>query len=951
MQQPVFLKVFHSGQLVANRQFLSDQISIGSNTDGPTLVLSDPSVYSWHVLIEKRGNDYHISDLGSPTGTFVNSHQIVESVLKHGDQIKVGNFTIHFFINVPFAQPGGQKIQNPKQKTAEPLPGLKQNVPSSPTVPPSSAPSVPPKVAPVSPSPEVAPLGSGATPAPPSYAPAPTPPRVAPASPPLPKVAPVSPSPEVAPLGSGATPAPPSYAPAPTPPRVAPASPPLPRVTPVPPKVAPAFPPSPVEPLQKQESVVQPESELSLPGLNRTDEVVIRPLKKQKQETVKETETGASSLPKTEIIPPSVVRRSAGDMGQAPEVPEVQTQTRAPEVPEVQTQTRAPEAQTQTHAHVHEVPEVQTQTRAPEAPAPEAPVPEPQTQAPASEAPEAQTQTHAHVHAPEASAHEQRSKVLPSHSSTEGFNQESPFYEQHLLDEQPKQTEQQSIVTVEKSRYGTYAPKSRISNLDKSIPIGSGPIVEVTVAWKERILFMHHFKDIGQTVTLGSDSKATIFCPNLLGKASYNLLKTGQGACVYLSDGVKVSVIDRKGVKHPFEKLVEKGLITTQGSGQQALSLNQNQLIRMDFSSSLVVYVRYSNREQKATLAGLFGFNFSEMMGLMMSFFFMSLLFFYLAVFSPQFLGDTEELEEGEIKKATIEFKKKRVVKLKMAQKNRKKKTRLSIPQNQKVQKKRKKVGIKKRGSEGRLGQVAAKPKAKSKKKTITSARPGGSVTTKKRGAGPKSPRPDPTKIGLLGVFGKKGAQKQLDKAYSGTGELAGLAEQATGYAGQEDSYTGEGIGTKFKETGAGGKGTNLIGVSAGIKTKGRGGGARGYGTGGSLGRRGMVQLELGTSDWEVEGGVDKNAILRVIRRNKYQLESCYEFALQKRPDMEGKVLVQWNIVNERVRGVKVKSNTTRDSALARCLMSRLRNFRFTGTGLKKGQIGEVTIPFVVTKK
>ena len=435
----------------------------------------------------------------------------------------------------------------------------------------------------------------------------------------------------------------------------------------------------------------------------------------------------------------------------------------------------------------------------------------------------------------------------------------------------------------------------------------------------------------------------------MLGKARYKLLNVGRSAVVYLSDGIKASLIDRKG-KHSFEKLVEKGLITTQGS-QQVLSLNQSQLVRLDFSPSLRVYVRYSNRVQKAAIAGLFDFNFSEMMGLMMSFFFMSMLFFYLALFSPQFLDSSEDLEEEGIKKASIEFKKKRVVKLKLAEKTRKKKTKLSIPHKQKVPKKRKKVGIKKQGSPGRLGQVKAKPKAKSKKKAITSARPGGSVTTKKSGAGPKSPRPDPTKVGLLGVFGKKGTQKQLDKAYSGTGELAGLAEMATGHAGQKESYTGEGIGTKFKNTGAGGKGSALIGVSSGIKTKGRGGGARGYGTGGSLGQRGRVELELGTSDWEVEGGVDKDAILRVIRRNKHQLEMCYEFALQKKPDLEGKVLVQWNIVNERVRGVKVKRNTTRDSALARCLMSRLQNFRFTGTGLEKGQIGEVSIPFVVTKK
>ena len=187
-----------------------------------------------------------------------------------------------------------------------------------------------------------------------------------------------------------------------------------------------------------------------------------------------------------------------------------------------------------------------------------------------------------------------------------------------------------------------------------------------------------------------------------------------------------------------------------------------------------------------------------------------------------------------------------------------------------------------------------ASPKSKLKKKIkpkIVSAKPGGSVKTGKRGARAKSARPDPTKLGLLGVFGSKGTQKMLDKVYSGTGELAGLAETATGYAGQKDSYKGEGIGTKFKEVGSGGSGNALVGISSNIRTKGRGGGSKGYGTGGSLGERGRVKLALGVEDWEVEGGISKEAVLRVIRRNKYQLESCYGSTLQKRPDLQGKLL------------------------------------------------------------
>ena len=117
--QPVFLKVYHSEKLVTSRQFLSDQISIGSSADGPSLVLADPSVCFWHALIERRGDKYCISDLGSPTGTFVNSKQVLESPLKHGDKIQVGDFTIHFFINVPFLKADLQNVKPAKGKKSD----------------------------------------------------------------------------------------------------------------------------------------------------------------------------------------------------------------------------------------------------------------------------------------------------------------------------------------------------------------------------------------------------------------------------------------------------------------------------------------------------------------------------------------------------------------------------------------------------------------------------------------------------------------------------------------------------------------------------------------------------------------------------------------------------------------------------------------------------------------
>ena len=770
-QQPIFLKVYQAGKLIKSQQFMVEQISIGSGAEGPLLVLEDPSVNYWHALIEKRGNEYYISDLGSPTGTFVNSHPVLESPVKHGDHITVGELTIHFYVGVPFAKPAASpSAVKPPPPPSQQAPSTSQQAPSPSAVKPPPPPS------------QQAPSTSQQAPSPSAVKPPPPP--------------------------SQKTPAPPS--------------------SPPPPQA-----PSP----QKKPSVKKAKSSPS-PDFHIRDDVRVK------------------ALEQTEIIPSPPAQHQFSD--------------------------KAPAAKS----------------------SPKPPVARPDSRAAKSAA------------APE-------KKSIPSTTPPAWV---------------PKQT---------------YAPKSAVAELDHQLHLGGGPVLEVLIAWKERILCAEHFyrTSTKKSITFGSDLNCDISIPNLLGIKSYKLLDMKDKATVYIADQVPVKMRDNEG-EHLLPSLEKAGLVAQDGH-HRLLTIFPGQLVRLDFSSTIRVYIRYTNKSRKAHLAPVFDFSTSETMAIMMSGIFIFGLIFYIALSSMNILNPDEDLETAKIKKATIEFKRpRRPVRLKLAK--RKKKTKLSIPikKIKKKKRKRKVVGIKKAGKKrGRLGRVAAKPKVKTKRKAVTSARPGGSVKTGKRGGSPKSPRPDPTKVGLLGVFGSRGTQKALDQAYSGAGELAGLSETATGHAGQKEAYSGEGIGTKFKNAGAGGKGNNLIGVSGGIKTRGRGGGVKGYGTGGSLGARGNVQLALGVDDWEVEGGVDKDAIHRVIERNKYQLEWCYESVLQKKTDLEGKVLFQWEIVNEKVRKIKIKQNTTRNRVLARCLMSRLKNFRFSGTGLQPGQIGVVTIPFAVTKK
>ncbi len=809
-KQIVFFKIYRSDKLIHTRQFVSDQISIGSGSEGPSLVLADPSVSYWHALIEKRGGAFYVSDLGSPTGTYVNNKPILEAMLKHGDTLTVGDFVLHFYIGVPFA----------KQPPVAPKAG---SVPVSKPVEPVS---VEPK--PVAPKELVS----------------------EPQSEPQSELDSVS---EKQKLVSS----------------------------------------------EDKKGVFQQKPQTAQGVLKQPDstEPQIHPIEKVPEQTTpsassqkKEPDIVIHPLKDTEVIPaPPDFESLKEPFKEAPQP--------APPTP----------------------PPVTTPSPPPTPPPPSPPPP-----------PFDKKQVVADK--PVVTSEVQAQKVNTSQLS--GIAPVASI--SHLV---------KKLKPLQK----TFAPSSAIKNLDTHLQLGGGPVVEVLVAWKERILQVRHFnKSIKKTITFGSDTKSDICFPNLLGTSQCPLITIENKVLVHIANKAQVALIDKKG-EHSQESLQKSSLIE-QGAKGVTLLLNQACLIRLNFDNYVKVYVRYVSQTHKAGLAPVFDFSVSEMMGIMMSGVFMFLLMVYLAIFSVGLLNPEETLETAEVKTATIEFKKKtRPVRLKIAHKS----PRASIPikRKKKVRRKTKKVGFKKAGKMGRIGSAMKRRKVKKKrKKQVVSARPGGSVTTGKKGGRAKSPRPDPNKMGLLGVFGSRGTQKMLDQAYSGTGELAGLAETATGYAGQKDSYKGEGIGTKFKDVGSG-AGSNLIGMAGNIKTKGRGGGTKGYGTGGPLGTRSQTRLSLGVEDWEVGGGLDKNAVLRVIRRNKFQLDQCYGAVLQKTPDLEGKVRFEWEIVNGRVRNVKILKNTTRNSALARCLATRLKQFRFDGVGLKPGQIGVVRIPFVTKKK
>ena len=73
----------------------SDRSTIGRRPDS-AVFLDDVTVSRDHALIVRRGGDWHLDDLGSLNGTYVNRHRIETVRLTDGDELQVGKYKLTF---------------------------------------------------------------------------------------------------------------------------------------------------------------------------------------------------------------------------------------------------------------------------------------------------------------------------------------------------------------------------------------------------------------------------------------------------------------------------------------------------------------------------------------------------------------------------------------------------------------------------------------------------------------------------------------------------------------------------------------------------------------------------------------------------------------------------------------------------------------------------------------
>ncbi len=108
--------------------------------------------------------------------------------------------------------------------------------------------------------------------------------------------------------------------------------------------------------------------------------------------------------------------------------------------------------------------------------------------------------------------------------------------------------------------------------------------------------------------------------------------------------------------------------------------------------------------------------------------------------------------------------------------------------------------------------------------------------------------------------------------------------------------------------------------------------------------KAGAPEVVPGTA--EVRGSLDKDLIRRIIRRHINEVKFCYESELTRKPDLQGRVMVQFTIApTGQVAASIVQSSTMGNPPVEQCIANAVRRWEFPKP---QGGIVVVTYPFVL---
>ncbi len=493
----------------------------------------------------------------------------------------------------------------------------------------------------------------------------------------------------------------------------------------------------------------------------------------------------------------------------------------------------------------------------------------------------------------------------------------------------------------------TFSPGNVYDKLNQFIRVGTGDSIQVITSWKGRVLETKTLKPSG--VYKGGAGQI-LQLPKGTIPENTALIDCTAGVQILVPSDTKVEIKKDNDIRTVQETRVK---------------LSQNEVVYLQFINGIEIAIRYVQNNKAVPMDSPVMLTSSELTGILCALIIASLTSLIVTVYTPK-----QNLVEEDVQRvAQVIFNKppppipkptpppppppeekpevvKEIEKPKPPEKK-------EVVVANKEQEQKNKGDIKKPDAKAQVAQKAGrasevKPKDSNlKAKMFTSTKQGGAIKTgETAGANAQSKDKDPTNSGLLAAFGGGGARSKLDKAYSGSGELLGNAEKATGSSGFNENRAGDDLGSKFKDTGAGGKGTATQGI-AGVGTKGRGTGMSAFGSGNGFGSKDSVSVTPGGAEESFVGSIDKEAVRRAVLSARAAYKACYDREYKKDTALSGKVMISWEIhdggIAKNARVVSGKS-TLNNSAVENCVRDRIMTIRYPEP--PAGTVAEVTFPF-----
>lgn len=446
----------------------------------------------------------------------------------------------------------------------------------------------------------------------------------------------------------------------------------------------------------------------------------------------------------------------------------------------------------------------------------------------------------------------------------------------------------------------------------EAVPTEQEKVLQVALLWGDSLINVQHFGEgVPVTVGEGPGNRFTVFNAG----ETFNLAQgKGSSAVVNVPADAGLVVTTRSDSHKSKEQLKSEGKLKAAEGGVRAdaveLGLHDRAQVSFDNVAFIIRYVRPSAAVTVNTLEE-HDFTFFKIVSICLMAFFALVAAMVLTPMGYGGEGDDIFANPSKYVKMVVKPEKKQEIK--------KFKDLSGVAE-----------GAKAKEKEGKFGKQEAK-----KDQADPSKKGAPTVDANKR-------EEDRKKVSSLmaGMFGGGASSNVFGPGGLGTGinnALGGLQ----GGAGVGDAQGVGGLGSRGSGAGGGGTGLGL----GGLGTKGGGRGRGGYGAI-DLGGKGKDSTRVIPGKTTVVGGLDKDVIMKVIKRHQNEIKFCYEQELQKNPALAGKVAVAWTIdPTGGVSEANVSESSVGNANVESCIVQRIRRWKFPEPA--GGGVVNVTFPWI----